>query len=84
MTPGNPDGTLQYLWCVGGDWKLLLRYHGKDTTQYHKLHVWDTEPVRLYNLKIDPHEQNELSSKHPKIAERLRKRIEAWHPVDTK
>ena len=84
MTPGNPDGTLQYLWCVEGDWKLLLRYHGKDTTQYHKLHVWDTEPVRLYNLENDPHEQNELSSKHSKIAERLRKRIEAWHPVHTK
>ena len=34
MTPGNPDDTLQYLWCVEADWKLLLRYNGKDTTNY--------------------------------------------------
>lgn len=84
MTPGNPDGTLQYLWCVERDWKLLLRYHGKDTTEYHNLHVWDTEPVRLYNLKDDPKEENDLSYEHPEIAERLRKMIEAWHPVDRK
>ena len=81
MTPGNPDGTLQYLWCVEGDWKLLLRYHGEDTTHYHKLHVWDKAPVRLYNLKDDPHEKNELSAKHPEILQRMSEAIQAWHPV---
>ncbi len=81
MTPGNPDDTLQYLWCVDGDWKLLLRYHGKDTTQYQKLHIWDTQPLRLYNVTNDPHETNELSAEHPQIVQRLKKRIEAWHPV---
>jgi arylsulfatase A-like enzyme len=81
MTPGNRDGTLQYLWCIEGDWKLLLRYHGKDTTQYHKLHVWDTAPVRLYNLKDDPHEKKELSAEHPEIVQRMTKAIQAWHPV---
>ncbi len=81
MTPGNPDGTLQYLWCIEGDWKLLLRYHGEDTTHYHKLHVWDKAPVRLYNLKDDPHEKNELSAKHPEIVQRMSKAIQAWHPV---
>ena len=35
---GDPDSTLQYLWCIEGDWKLLLRYHGEDTTHYKKLH----------------------------------------------
>lgn len=82
MTPGNPDGTLQYLWCVEGDWKLLLRYHGKDTSHYHKLHVWDTAPVRLYNLKDDPHEKNELSTEHPEIVQRMTKTIQVWHPVN--
>ena len=82
MTPGNPDGTLQYLWGIEGDWKLLLRYRGKDTTQYHKLHVWDTEPVRLYNLKDDPHEKNELTAEHPEIVQRMIKAIQAWHPVN--
>lgn len=82
MTPGKPDETLQYLWCVEGDWKLLLRYPGKDTTRYKNVHIWDTAPVRLYNLKDDPHEKNELSVEHPEMVERLRKLIEAWHPVD--
>jgi len=83
MTPGNPDGALQYLWCIEGDYKLLLRYHGEDTTHYHKLHVWDTLPVRLYNLKDDPHERNEISAAHPEIVQRMSKAIQAWHPVET-
>ncbi|MFK5920821.1 MAG: sulfatase [Verrucomicrobiota bacterium] len=82
MTPGKTDETLQYLWCVEGDWKLLLRYPGKDTTKYKNVHIWDTAAVRLYNLKDDPHEKNELSGEHPEMVEHLRKLIEAWHPVD--
>ena len=81
MTPGNPDGTLQYLWCVEAEWKLLLRYKGLDTTRYRQLHIWDNLPVRLYNLKRDPHETNELSAMHPEIVKRLRRAIQAWHPV---
>lgn len=81
MTPGEADGTLQYRWCVSGEWKLLLRHNGKDTTNYKNLHIWDTQPVRLYNLKNDPQEKNELSAKHPEIVANLRKKIEAWHPV---
>ncbi len=81
MTPGNPDGTLQYLWCVENEWKLLLRYNGLDTTRYRQLHIWDKAPVRLYNLKNDPHEKNELSAMHPEIVKRLRRAIRTWHPV---
>jgi arylsulfatase A-like enzyme len=33
MTPGDPADTLQYRWCVDGDWKLIIRHHGKDTSQ---------------------------------------------------
>jgi arylsulfatase A-like enzyme len=84
MTPGNPDGTLQYLWCISGDWKLLVRHQGEDTTDYKNIHLWDKQPVRLYHLKDDPHEKNELSSAHPEIVEKLRKKIEAWHPVVAK
>jgi arylsulfatase A-like enzyme len=84
MTPGNPDGALQYLWCISGDWKLLVRHDGEDTTDYKNIHLWDKQPVRLYHLKDDPHEKNELSSAHPEIVEKLRKKIEAWHPVVVK
>jgi hypothetical protein len=70
---GDPDSTLQYHWCIEGDWKLLLRYHGADTTGYRVLHTWDTAPYRLFNLKNDPAEKNDLAAAHPEIVERLAK-----------
>ena len=81
MTPNDPDGTLQYRWCISGDWKLLVRHHGSDTTEYRNIHLWDKQPVRLYNLKDDPHEKSEISDAHPEIVEKLRKETDAWHPV---
>ena len=81
MTPGNPNGTLQYQWCIEGDWKLLLRYNGLDTTHYKQLHVWDKEPVRLYNLKLDPHEKNEVSNENLEVIKRIKNEIHNWHPV---
>lgn len=79
MTVENPDDTLQYLWCVQDEWKLLLRYQGKDTTEYKILHTWDTAPYRLFNLTDDPGEKNDLAAARPDIVERLRKKIEGWN-----
>ena len=79
MTPGDPDSTLQYLWCIEDSWKLLVRHDGKDTTRYKNLHIWDTAPVRLYNLKTDPHETNDRAGANPDVVNRLRRKIEAWH-----
>ena len=81
MTPGDPDDTLQYRWCISGHWKLIVRHNGSDTTRYKNVHVWDKQPVRLYNLKDDPHEKKELSAAHPEIVEKLRKKIVVWHPL---
>lgn len=78
---GDPDSTLQYLWCIEGDWKLLLRYHGEDTTRYKKLHEWDTAPYRLFNLGDDPGEKNDLAVARPGTVARLKAKIEAWRPV---
>lgn len=78
MTPGDPDDTLQYLWCVDGDWKLILRQSGKDTTRYVNVHVWDTKPVQLFNLSEDPQGKVDVAERHPKIVNRLTKRIESW------
>lgn len=83
MTQGDPDDTLQYLWCVEDDWKLLVRYHGTDTTWYRDVHSWDDQPTRLYHLESDPHEQQEVSTDHPEVVERMRQQIEAWHPVSS-
>jgi arylsulfatase A-like enzyme len=81
MTPENTDETLKYLWSIEGDWKLMLRYPGKDTTVYRNVHVWDKNPVRLYNLKNDPAEKNELQARHPEIVAKMKASIEAWHKV---
>jgi len=82
MAPGHPDETLQYLWCIEGDWKLLLRYPGKASKKFSVLYDWDTAPARLYNLADDPGETNDLADRHPEMVQRLKKEIEAWHPVD--
>lgn len=84
MTLGKPNETLQYLWCVQGDWKLLVRKNGIDRTNYIKLHQWDKEPYRLYNLAEDPHETNNLAAKHPEKIAALNKEIEAWHANNQK
>ncbi|MEM7233779.1 MAG: sulfatase-like hydrolase/transferase, partial [Planctomycetota bacterium] len=75
---GNPSETLQYLWCVEGEWKLLVRNFGQDTTRYRNLHSWDKAPVRLYHLGEDPHEKKDLAASRPDVVKRLRAEIEAW------
>lgn len=83
LTVGNPDATLQYQWCMERGWKLIARYEGTDTTRYRNVHLWDTAPVRLYDLVNDPHETTDLASQQPEIAARLRRAIEAWHPFNS-
>lgn len=79
MTPGNPDDTLQYQWCIDGDWKLLVRHDGQDTTQYKNVHSWDREPLRLYHLADDPHEQTNLAEQQSEVVAPLRAKLNAWH-----
>jgi len=80
MSPGKPDETLKYLWVVEKDWKLMVRYPGRDVTKYALVHAWDDEtPIRLYHLSEDPHETVNLADKHPEIVKRLRARIDSWH-----
>ena len=76
MKLGKPKETLQYLWCVEDDWKLILRYSGEDTTRYKNVHIWDTAPVRLFNVMDDPYANDDLASSHPEVVERLKKRIQ--------
>lgn len=82
MTVGNPGDTLQYLWCVEKRWKLLVRYHGEDTTNYKNVHEWDTAAVRLYDLEADPSEQDDLAEKHPEVVQRLKGEIAAWYSTE--
>ncbi|MCH7227492.1 sulfatase [Haloferula sp. A504] len=78
MTPGDPGDTLQYEWCVGRDWKLILRHAGKDTTKYRNLHAWDSAPAHLYQIREDPGEKHDLAEEKPGVVERLKNEIAAW------
>ena len=78
LTVGDPDDSLQYLWCIEDEWKLIQRFHGKDTTKYKNVHLWDTAPERLYNIKADPSESQDLASKFPDVVLRLKQEIETW------
>jgi arylsulfatase A-like enzyme len=84
MTVGNPDDTLQYLWCVEDQWKLIQRFHGKDTTKYKNVHAWDTAPARLYNVKSDPSEKQDLAPQHPELVIRLKQEIQTWKAKSSK
>ena len=44
------------------------------------MHAWDRVPARLWNLKDDPYGRVDLIAQHPEIADRLGKKIAAWHP----
>ena len=84
ITIGNPDRNLQYLWCVSGDWKLILRYTGIDTTRFAAMHEWDRPPARLYNLALDPHENKDLAESRPEIVAKLKEHIHNWsQPVES-
>lgn len=84
MTPGNPDGTLQYQWAVQGDYKVIVRYKGENKTGYARVHNWDQEPVRFYNLAADPGETDNLAEKqggHRAVMQKMIEKLESWHPV---
>ena len=78
MTIGDPDDTQQYLWCVGREWKLIQRFHGKDTTKYKNVHMWDTANARLFNMRSDPHETNDLADERPELVKRMKLTIADW------
>ena len=78
MTPGDPDDSMQYLWCVERDWKLILRTHGKDTTEYSVLHDWDKTPERLFRIREDPREKKDLAAEKPEEVQRLKGLVQTW------
>jgi len=80
MTLGDPAATRQYRWVIAGDWKLLLRDQGEDSTKYVTVHEWDQVPLRLYNLKSDPDETTNLAELHPDRVQDLQERITQWLP----
>ena len=40
--------------------------------------MWDKAPARLFNVKDDPHEKNDLAEKRPEIVKRMKQTVEDW------
>ena len=81
----NPEASLGYLWCVEGDWKLILSYDGAlegGNGGYDYTHDYvRSEPIRLYKITEDPFEKKNLASEHPDKVEQLKEKIEVWYPL---
>jgi uncharacterized sulfatase len=60
----KPAASLQFRWCIEGDWKLILP-HQRGAGE-------------LYNLAADAHEEKNQAAEHPEIVERLTRRLDAW------
>ena len=76
----DPSQSLLYRWCIEGRWKLLLNYDGK-LGRYgssHEPRIWEPQ---LFDLLADPHETSNVAGDHPRVVERLSKRIAAWWPA---
>lgn len=63
----------------------IPRSEGIRTAQYKYLRYLDSEPLyeELYDLKVDPHEENNLAydSEHDELLQEMRKKWEHWRKV---
>jgi uncharacterized sulfatase len=64
----RPDRSLEYRWCIDGDWKLILPHR-------------PGEAPALYHLGEDPFEQQDRAASEAERVAALRAAIEAWWPV---
>ena len=60
----NPAVSLQFRWCIEGNWKLIVPKSGS--------------PLELYDLSADPHEQRNLAGEQGEVVARLAQRLDAW------
>jgi uncharacterized sulfatase len=75
----DPEDSLLYLWCIQNNWKLILTYDG-EVNRYAISHP-RKDPVQLFDIVNDPHEERNLADKYPQIVDRLTERIENWYPL---
>jgi uncharacterized sulfatase len=74
----DPTASLLYRWVIQDQMKLLLTYDGRKGRM--KYPPKDRSP-QLFDLKADPYEKVDLSSKHPELLQELSTLIWDWYPV---
>ena len=76
----HPQASLLYRWTIQGDWKLLLTYDG-EVNRYRSTHPRAEKRPQLFNLITDPHEKDNVASRHPERVARMAADIAGWWPV---
>ena len=81
-----PQASLGYLWCIEGDWKLILSYdgelHGGGGAYDFTHNDVRSEPIRLYKIVDDPFEKNNLADAYPEKVKDLKMKIESHYPLN--
>jgi len=72
----QPQASLLYRWVIRGNHKLLLTYDGAPGKM--KYPPQDGEP-KLFNLKTDPGEEDNLASQEPALTQELSELLEDWY-----
>lgn len=65
---GRPAASLRYRWLVAGDLKIIVSSGSNQAT----------EPPRLFDLKADPNETQDLAATRPAELKRLQALLDGW------
>lgn len=76
----DPEKSRLYQWVIRDDWKLLLRRNG-ESNRYASRHSASDPDVQLFDLSVDPTEQNNLADQTPQQVKELTELIENWKPI---
>lgn len=73
------ETSLQYRWCIEGQWKLILSYPC-EPDRYSFIHKANEQQPQLFDVVADPVEQRNLAAQHSEIVQRLAEHLHAeWH-----
>ncbi len=74
----NHETSLQYRWCIEGQWKLILSYDCPPD-RYSFVHAVNERTPQLFDVESDPHEKRNLAGEHPEVVRKLAANMqETW------
>lgn len=74
------EASLQYRWCIEGQWKLIVSYECPPD-RYAFVHSVNDRQPQLFDLLADPFEKQNLAQQHPDIVQRLAEHLQTTWTV---
>ena len=68
IEPNNPAASLRWRWMIDGNWKLIV----PDSQNRPK------DKVELYDLAVDPHEEQNLAASRSEVVKKMGDALNAW------